>query len=266
MWSLEFGGTPQQIINLLVDVLFNRLSLQASSTVLQLTKTYNKPLKKQNRTLWECAFFNVFKLANVANAELHIPVSAVPPSLAMHISLFCLLQGYQKYQKTKKWRIHVRYQNIAKTSKNQKKNKMAEPMSQWIPEYCKNPEKPKKTKWQNLCPSVWHGVSTFVFFVFFGFSQVKPKKTKWQNLCPSVWHGVSTFVFLVFPGKTKKTKKNKMAEPMSQCLAWGQYFCFFCFFWFSQVKPKKQKKQNGRTYVPVSGMGSVLLFFFGFPR
>ena len=66
--------------------------------------------------------------------------------------------------------------------------------------------------------------------------------------------------FLVFPGKTKKTKKTKMAEPMSQCLAWGQYFCFFCFFWFSQVKPKKN--QNGRTYVPVSGMGSVLLFFF----
>ena len=33
--------------------------------------------------------------------------------------------------------------------------------------------------------------------------------------------------FLVFPGKTKK---NKMVEPMSQCLAWGQYFCFFGFF------------------------------------
>ena len=65
------------------------------------------------------------------------------------------------------------------------------------------------------------------------------------------------FVFLVFRGKTKKTK---MAEPMSQCLAWGQSF----FFWFFEVKPKneKKKKQNGRTYVPVSGMGSVLLFFF----
>ena len=52
-----------------------------------------------------------------------------------------------------------------------------------------------------------------------------------------------------------------MVEPMSQCLAWGQYFWFF---WFSQVKPKNQKNQNGRTYVPVSGMGSVLLFFLVF--
>ena len=104
----------------------------------------------------------------------------------------------------------------------------------------------------------------FWFFWLFWFFQVKPKKTKWQNLCPSVWDGVSTFVFLGyfgFPGKTKKTKKNKMAEPMSQCLGWGQYFCFFWLFWFFQVKPKKQ---NGRTYVPVSGMGSVL--FFGFSR
>ena len=164
---------------------------------------------------------------------------------------------------------------ILQKPRKTKKNKMAEPMSQWIPEYCKNLEKrkkQKKTKWQNLCPSVWHGVSTFVFFcflvfpgktkktkknkmaepmsqclawgqyfcffLFFWFSQVKPKKqkkTKWQNLCPSVWHGVSIFVFLVFlvfPGKTKKNKKNKMAEPMSQCLAWGQYFCFFWFFGF----------------------------------
>ena len=64
---------------------------------------------------------------------------------------------------------------------------------------------------------------------------------------------------------------------MSQYLAWGQYFCFFCFFWVSRGKtppPKKKgrtyvpvsgmgskKKQKGRTYVPVSGMGSVLLFF-----
>ena len=53
-----------------------------------------------------------------------------------------------------------------------------------------------------------------------------------------------------------KPKKNKKAEPMSQYLAWGQYFCFFCFFWFLEAK---QKKQKGRTYVPVSGMGSVLL-------
>ena len=57
------------------------------------------------------------------------------------------------------------------------------------------------------------------------------------------------------PKKTKKTTKTKKAEPMSQYLAWGQYFCFF---WFFEVKPKKQKKQKCRTYVPVSGMGSVL--------
>ena len=44
-------------------------------------------------------FFNVFKLAKVKIAELHIPVSAVHPSLAMHISLFCLLQGHQKHKK-----------------------------------------------------------------------------------------------------------------------------------------------------------------------
>ena len=35
-------------------------------------------------------------------------------------------------------------------------------------------------------------------------------------------------------------------------------------FWFFEVKPKNQKKQNGRTYVPVSGMGSVLFLFFWF--
>ena len=168
------------------------------------------PVFFQNRTLWECIFFNVFKLANVANAELHIPVSAVHPSLAMHISLFCLLQGYQKHQK--KWRIHVRYQNIAKTLKNQKKQKKTKRENLCISKTSKKQKKQKNQKGQNLCKTK------------------KPKKTKWQNLCPSVWHGVNTlffFVFLVFRGKT-------------------------------------QKKQNGRTYVPVSGMGSVLLFFFVF--
>ena len=53
---------------------------------------------------------------------------------------------------------------------------------------------------------------------------------------------------------------------MSQYLAWGQYFCFFLvFFWLFEVKPKNQKKQKGRTYVPVSGMGSALLFFLFLP-
>ena len=215
-------------------------------------------------------FFNVFKLANVANAELHIPVSAVHPSLAMHISLFCLLQGYQKHQKTKKMENPCQIPEYCKNLEKPKKNKKTKRENLCISKTSKNkknkktknkkgrtyvkPKKPKKkqngrtyvpvsgmgsvllfflffevkpkkqkTKWQNLCPSVWHGVSTFVFLVFRG----KTKKTKWQNLCPSVWHGVSTFVFFVFRGKTKKIKK----------------------------------KQKGRTYVPVSGMGSVLLFF-----
>ena len=44
--------------------------------------------------------------------------------------------------------------------------------------YIQNLEKPikqkkqKKTKWQNLCPSVWHGVSTFFVFLFFWFFEV----------------------------------------------------------------------------------------------
>ena len=177
--------------------------------------------------------------------------------------------------------------------KNIKKQKMENPCQ--IPEYYKNLEKPKKTKkgepmyiqnlekpkkqkgqnlcktrkrkkpkWQNLCPSVWHGVNTFdFFFIFFWFFQIKPKESKWQNLYASVWYGVNTFVF--FSGNTKKNKmaesmsqclawdqyfflffflekpknkKNKMAEPMSQCLAWGQYFYFF---WFFQIKQKKSK-------------------------
>ena len=71
----------------------------------------------------------------------------------------------------------------------------------------------------------------------------KQKKTKRENLCIS---------------KTSKNQKNQKGEPMyiqnlekpkknqkkkqkgqnlcktkkSQCLAWGQYFCFFCFFGF----------------------------------
>ena len=120
--------------------------------------------------------------------------------------------------------------NLEKT----KKNKMAEPMSQWIPEYCKNLEKPKKTKkWQNLCPSVWHGVSTFVFFCFLVFPG-KTKKTKKQNgrtyVPVSGMGSVLLFFFVFWFSQVKpKKQKNKMAEPMPQCLAWGQYFCFFCF-------------------------------------
>ena len=58
-------------------------------------------------------FFNVFKLAKVKIAEPHIPVSA-----AARVS-----------KTSKKWRVHVKYQNIAKTLKNHKnKNKKGAPM------------------------------------------------------------------------------------------------------------------------------------------
>ena len=107
-------------------------------------------------------------------------------SISCNAYLFVLSAArVSKTSKNKKWRIHVRYQNIAKTLKNQKKYKKRR--TYVYPKPPKTKKKPKK------------------------------KKQKGQNLC-----------------KTKKLKKNKMAEPMSQCLAWGQYFCFFCFFGFSR--------------------------------
>ena len=208
------------------------------------------------------------------SAELYIPVSDVHPSLAMQITWFSLLRGIKNLEKPKK-------------------NKMTEPMSQY--------PKPRKTKKQKQKGRTYVPVSgmgsILLFFLFFWFLEVKPKKTtkkKRQNLCPSIWHGVSTFGFLFFwLLEVKPKKQKKKAEPMSQYLAWGHYFCFFgflvfrgktkkkaepmsqylawgqyfCFFLVSRGKTKKTKKK-GRTYVPVSGMGSVLLFFcfFGFPR
>ena len=86
------------------------------------------------------------------STELFIPVSDVHPSLAMQVTLFSLLKGIKNLEKPKK-----------------QKHKMTEPMSQY-PKPRKT-RKPKKTKRQNLCPSIWHGVSTFVFFWFFGFSR-----------------------------------------------------------------------------------------------
>ena len=165
---------------------------------------------------------------------------------------------------------------------------MTEPMSQY-PKTSKNQQKPKKTKRQHLCPSIWHRANTFDFFVFsrqnqksqkgrtyvpisgigpillifFWFFEAKPKKPKRQNLCPSIWHGVNTFVFFGFSRQKQKKQKNKMAEPMSQYLVWGQYFCFFCFFFF-EAKPKKTKNQIWQNLCPVSGMGPVLLFFLVF--
>ena len=78
--------------------------------------------------------------------------------------------------------------------------------------------------------------------------------------------------------KPRKTKKTKKAEPMSQYLAWGQYFWSFCFFWFFEVKQKNKKRQNlcpsiwhgvitfgflvsrGFCNFLVSDMGSAILF------
>ena len=96
-----------------------------------------------------------------------------------------------------------------------------------IPEYCKNLEKPKKTKWQNLCPSGYQNIAKT------SKNQKKQKKQNGRTYVPVSGMG-SILLF------------------------------FFLFFCFSQVKPKNQKNQNGRTYVPVSGMGSILLFFFVF--
>ena len=121
-------------------------------------------------------------------------------------------------------------------------------------EYCKNLEKPQKKQK--------------------GSTYVKPKNKKKQNgrtYVPVSGMGSVLLVFLVilvFPGKTKKTK-TKMAEPMSQCLGWGQYFWFFWLFWFFQVKPKKQKKTKWQNLCPSVWDGvSTFVFsgYFGFSR
>ena len=128
--------------------------------------------------------------------------------------------------------------------------------------------KPKKQKKQNgrtYVPVSGMGSVLLVFLVFPG----KTKKTKWQNLCPSVWHGVSTFgflVFLVFPGKTKKTKKKQNGRTYVPVSGMGSVLLFF---WFFQVKPKKQQKTKWQNLCPsvwhgVSTFG--FLFFFGFSR
>ena len=130
------------------------------------------------------------------SSELYIPVSDVHPSLTMQIALFSLLRGIKSLENPKKPkkqndRTHV---PISKTSKNQKKQKKQNDRTH-IP-ISKTSKKQKKPKRQNLCPSIWHGVNIFGFFL--GFSR-----------------------------ENQKNKKNKKAEPMSQYLAWGQYFWFF---------------------------------------
>ena len=120
--------------------------------------------------------------------------------------------------------------------KNIKRQKMENPCQ--IPEYCKNLEKPKKQKIKKGEPMYIQNLE-----------KPKKKNQKGQNLY-----------------KTKKNKKTKMAEPMSQCLAWGQYFCFFCFFWFFEVKQKKQKKPKWQNLCPSVWHGVNTFVFFGFSR
>ena len=72
-------------------------------------------------------------------------------------------------------------------------------------------------------------------------------------------------ILLFFWFSQVKPKKQKKQNVRTYVPVSGMGSVLLFFFWFSQVKPKKQKKQNGRTYVPVSGMGSVLLVFLVFP-
>ena len=202
------------------------------------------------------------------SAELYIPVSDVhPPSLAIQITLFSLLRGIKNFEKPKKTK-KTKWQNPCpsiqkprKTKKHKKKQNDRTHVS-----VSKNLEKQKKTKnpkRQNLCPSIWHRASTFVFFVFFGFSRQNQKKQKGRTYVPV--SGMGPVLLFFFGFSRQNQKKNKKAEPMSEYLAWGQYFCFFfVFFGFSRQNQKNQKIQKGRTYVPVSGMGPVLLFFLFF--
>ena len=227
------------------------------------------------------------------SAELYIPVSDVHPFLAMQITLFSLLRGIKNFEKQKKTkkkkqndRTHVSVSKNLEKPKKKKKTKWQNPCLS-IQKPRKTKKTKKKTKRQNLCPSIWHRASTFGFF---GFSRQNQKKQKGRTYVPVSGMGSVLLFFLFFLVFRGKTKKNKMAEPISQYLAWGQYFWFFWFFWFFEAKPKKNKKaepmsqylawgqyfwffwflevkpkkQKGRTYVPVSGMGSVLLVFLFF--
>ena len=226
---------------------------------------YCKNLEKPKKTKWQnlcpSGYQNIAKTSKNQknqNGRTYVPVSGMG-SVLWFFLVFLVFPG--KTKKTKKQkkngRTYVPVSGMGSVflvflvflvfpgkTKKTKKNKMAEPMSQWIPEYCKNLEKPKKTKKKQngrtyVPVSGMGSVLLFflVFSVFPGKTKKNKKKTKWQNLCPSGYQNIAKT-----SRNPKKQKKNKMAEPMSQCLAWGQYFCFFWFFRFSQVKPKKTKK------------------------
>ena len=93
------------------------------------------------------------------SAELYIPVSDVHPSLARQITLFSLLRGIknlEKQKKKQKGRTYVPVSGIGS-------------VLLFFLFFLVFPGKTKKTKRQNLCPSIWHRVGTFVFFVFFVF-------------------------------------------------------------------------------------------------
>ena len=69
-----------------------------------------------------------------------------------------------------------------------------------------------------------------VFWVFC-FFEAKPKKTKRQNLCPSIWHGVNTFGFfgfLVFPGFCNILVSD-MGSAILFCLCFFEVFALFLY-------------------------------------
>ena len=185
-----------------------------------------------------------------------------------------ILQKPRKTKKKTKWQnlCPSGYQNIAKTSKNQKKQKKQNgrtyvPVSGmgsvllffWV--FWFSQVKPKKQKKQNgrtYVPVSGMGSVLLVFLVFPGKTKKKQKKQNGRTYVPVSGMGsvlLVFLVFLVFPGKTKKTKKTKW---QNLCPSGYQNIAK------TSKNQKKTKKQNGRTYVPVSGMGSVLLFFLFF--
>ena len=216
------------------------------------------------------------------NDRTHVPVSKTSKSQKKqndrtHFPVSRTSKN-QKKQKDQKGRTYVPVSGIGSVLLVfwffvVKPKKKAEPMSQylawgqyfwfflffWLFE-----AKPKK-KGRTYVPVSGMGPVLLIFLVFLVFrgKTKKTKKTKRQNLCPSIWHGVILFiflVFLVFRGKTKK--KNKKAEPMSQYLAWGQYFWFFCFFLVFRGKTKKTKKAESMSQYLAWGPYFWFFWFF----
>ena len=125
----------------------------------------------------------------------------------------------------------------------------------------------KKQKGRTYVPVSGMG-SVLLVFLFFWFLEVKPKKQKKQKgrtYVPVSGMGSVLLVFLVFlvsRGKTKKTQKTKKVEPMSQYLAWGQYFCFFLFLEVKQKNKKKRQNLCPSIWHGVSTFGFFVFVFF----